>query len=52
MPASASVDGGGDIGASFVSPNRRRNVGPDAAKARDGQNERSTWRVFDRRKTL
>jgi hypothetical protein len=52
MPTSASVDGGGDIGASFVSPNRRRCVGPDAAKALDGQKERSTWRVFDRRKNL
>ena len=52
IPTSASADGGGDIVASFVSPKRRRNVGPDAAKASDGQNERSTWRVFDKRKTL
>src|SRR3712207_2229303 len=55
IPTSASVDGWGDIGASgasFVSPNRRRNVGPDAPKARDGQNERSIWRVFDRRRPV
>ena len=51
IPTSASVDGGGDIGAAFFSPNRRRNAGPDVAKARGGQNERSTWRVSDRRKT-